>query len=149
MNQEEMKKQDLLVQATSVFAFEILQLKKQKAEVVDQLVERGKELQICCRKIAKAGGKATKVGSKKMYITKGSFAGELYNPELGNYEDKPTPESTSINPALADQLEIIYKLTYGFLGTKLTQLASQFEITCKRFWTLDQTQPMKGKKNDS
>lgn len=149
LTKEEWRKQDLLMQATSHFAFEILQLKKDKNVVVDELIERGKELQTCCRKIAKAGGKATQVGSKKMYVVRGSFDQELYDPKIGSFETKETRAEHVVNPALADELEKIYKLTYGYFGTKLTQLSSQFEITCKRFWILDQTQPMEGEENDS
>ncbi len=150
LTKDDWDRQDRLTQAISVFAFEILQLKKQKVEVIDGLTKRGKELQICCRKIAKAGGKATQAGDEKIYVVKGSFAPEIFNPEIGNFtieKSKTEPsKGMALNPALADELDKIYKLTFGYFGTKLTQLASQFEIICKRFWMLDQTQEKKGKK---
>lgn len=148
MSKEDWERQDRLTQATSMFAFEILQLKKEKAKISVEIRERGKELQKCCRKIAAAGGKARITNSDTTIIVKGSFDPELYNPEIGSYEMKKCKKSKpAINPELADEIDKIYKLTFGYFGSKLAQLSSQFQIICQRFWVLDQTQ--KGEKENA
>lgn len=128
---------DKLTQETGIFAYEIYRLKKEKINVIDELMKRGKELQICCRKIKQAGGMATKSKDKKLYIVKGSFAEELYDPKKGSYEIGKTNENKEINPELADEIEKIHQLTFGLLGSKLTQLTNQFEMTCKKFWVTE------------
>lgn len=122
------------IEETGQFAYEIMQLKREKSAKVAELKERGKELQIVCRKIQKAGGKTSKIDSDKIYIVKGSFESELYNPEIGNYSVEIDKRKYSFNPELADELEKIHNLTFGYYGTILTQLASRFEIICKTFW---------------
>lgn len=119
---------------TSMMAFEIMQLKREKTKAIKELKERGKELQIVCRKIQATGGKTTKKDSEAIYIIKGSFEPELFNPEIGGYETGKCSKKLEIEPALADELEQIHKLTYSYYGTKLAQLAGQFETICKAYW---------------
>ncbi len=122
------------IKETGLFAFEVMKLKRAKSQRIAELKERGKELQIVLRKIKAAGGKASKPGSDSIYVVKGSFEPELFNPEIGNYEIKKGSVKYSINPELADELEKIHALTYGYYATVLGQLAGAFETLCKEFW---------------
>lgn len=130
---------------TGLFAFEVMLLKREKSKVIEELKERGKELQIVCRKIKATGGKATKKDSEFVYIIKGSFEPELFNPEIGRYETDKCSKELEIEPALTDELEQIHKLTYGYYGTELAQLSGQFETLCKTFWKQEkeETNPIK------
>lgn len=122
------------IKETGEFAYKVMQLKRTKSQRIAELIERGKELQIVLRKIKNAGGKAKKIKSRTMYVVKGSFEPDLFNPEIGNYTIEKVDFLKSINPELADELEKIHSLTYGYYGTVLAQLAGQFETLCKFFW---------------
>ena len=122
------------LEETGLFALEAVRLKREKSQRIAELKERGKELQIVLRKIKVKSGRATKKGSDKLYIVKGSFASELFDPKIGNYEIKKYNKDKEENPELADELEKIYNLTYGYYATVLAQLAGTFETLCKDFW---------------
>jgi hypothetical protein len=122
------------MEETGLFALEAVRLKREKSKRIAELKERGKELQIVLRKIKVNGGRATKYGSDKFYIVKGSFRSDLFDPKIGNYEIKKVQKHHIMNPELADELEKIYNLTYGYYATVLAQLAGTFETLCKEFW---------------